>query len=141
MNFENKRQLAYMVQILGCILYVILIFVAIVLYSGNYSFWGDSLSALGYSISNTGTDNIVSMVIFTVGTSVFGFSFLPLFIALPSLFIGTKKQKNSSIAGSLFGIIGGICVIGIAFTPYNLLPEPHILFVYVGYLSISLIGV
>ncbi len=59
MDLENKKkQLAYMIQIIGCILYVILIFVAIAFYPGGnpvdpnapgYSFWQTSLSSLGAS--------------------------------------------------------------------------------------------
>ncbi len=138
---EDKKQFVYMIQIVSCILYLILIFVAIAFYSGIYDFWGNTLSALGFSVSNTGADNTASMVIFSIGTSVFGFSFFPLFLALPSLFTEIKKMKTHAHIGSLFGIIGGICIIGIAFTPANLLPDPHMLFVYVGYLSISLISI
>lgn len=150
LNLENKKELAYVIQIFGCILYVILIFVAIAFYTGGnpvnnnapgYSFWQTSLSALGSSISYSGADNTISMIIFTIATSIFGFSFFPLFAALPSLFNDTKKQKNHSVIGSIFGIIGGITMIGIAFTPSNLFIVAHMIFVYIGYTSISVIGI
>lgn len=130
-----------MIQIIGCILYIILIFIAIAFYTGIYDFWGNALSALGSSVSNTGSNNTISMVIFTIATTTFGLTFFPLFLSLPSLFTETRKVKNLSLIGSTFGVIGGICLIGIAFTPSNLLYEPHIIFVYIGYLSISLIGI
>ncbi len=150
MNLENKKQIAYFVEILCCFLYIILLFVAMIFYPGGnpvdrnsqgYSFWQTSLSALGASVSYSGADNTVSMVIFTTATSIFGFSFILLFASLPSFFTETSIQRKLSLIGSIFGIIAGICMIGIAFTPANLYGGAHILFVYIGYTSITAMGI
>ncbi len=150
MNLENKKEIAYLIEIIGCFFYVILLFVAMIFYPGGnpvdrnaqgYSFWNTSLSALGASTSWSGADNTVSMVIFTTATSIFGFSFILLFGALPSFFTETSKQRKLSVIGSIFGIISGICLTGIAFTPANLYGGAHMLFVYIGYTSILAMGI
>ena len=50
---ENWKQNAYIFEILGCVVYVILIFLAMLFYAGGtadnpnlqgYSFWGNTLS-------------------------------------------------------------------------------------------------
>ncbi len=150
MNLENKKQMAYFIEIIGCFSYVILLFVAMIFYPGGnpvdsnaegYSFWQTSLSALGSSRSYSGADNTVSMVIFTTATMILGFSMILLFFTLHSLFTETSVQRKLSLIGSVFGIISGICLIGIAFTPANLYGLAHMLFVYIGYISILVMGI
>jgi hypothetical protein len=52
-----------------------------------------------------------------------------------------KTEKLSSKIGAIFGILFSICLIGIAFTPADILNLYHMIFVFIGYISAFLNGV
>ena len=150
MTIKGWKKKAFLFIIIGGIQYIILIFVASVFYAGGtgnnpaipgYSFWANSLSDLGRTVAYSGLLNTISMVIFTITTSIWGFSLILFFISFRSFFKEQKKLKISSTFGSLFGIVTGMCLIGIAFTPADVLGAPHMFFVYIGYTSILLVGI
>jgi len=150
MKLQNWKQKAYFFDILGCIVYVILIFLAMIFYPGGtysdpdspgYSFWANWLSDLGMTKGYSGKDNIVSMILFTIALTFWGVSLIPFFLALRLLFTEGKIEKILSTIGSLLGVIAAICLIGIGFTPADILGGPHIIFVYIGYSALLYIGV
>ena len=147
---EDWRQKAFLFDMLGCILYVILIFLAMVFYPGGtptnpntqgYTFWENWLSDLGLIESHSGENNIVSMILFTSALTIWGLSLIPFFLALRSLFVDGKVEKAFSTIGSILGVIAGIGLIGIAYTPADILGLLHITFVYIAYLSLFILGV
>ena len=150
MKLENWKEKAFFFGILGCIIYVILIFLAMVFYPGGtptnpnttgYTFWENWLSDLGLIESHSGKNNIVSMILFTIALTFWGVSLIPLFLALRTLFTESKLDKILSTIGSILGIIAGIGLIGIAYTPADILGLLHITFVYIAYLSLFILGV
>jgi hypothetical protein len=150
MNEKKWTRYSFSFLIFGCIQYIILIFIAMFFYSGGtssnpskmgYSFWENSLSDLGRTIAHSGEQNTLSMIFFTVALAIWGVSLIPFFIELRKLFRGGKIEKITSNFGTLFGIIAGICLIGISLTPDDILNAPHMYFVYIGYSSILLIGI
>jgi len=147
---EEWKQKAFLFDILGCIVYVILIFLAMVFYPGGtptnpnttgYTFWENWLSDLGLIESHSGENNIVSMVLFTAALTFWGLSVIPFFLALRLLFTESKLEKILSTIGSILGVIAGIGLIGIAYTPADILGLLHITFVYIAYLSLFILGV
>ncbi|MHA1804348.1 MAG: hypothetical protein ACTSU4_07405 [Promethearchaeota archaeon] len=150
MNLKGWKNKAYLFIIIGGIQYIILILIATMFYAGGtksnpgrpgYSFWSNSLSDLGRTIAYSGIHNTTSMIIFTITLTIWGSSLIPFFLAYQSFFKEEKKQKISSRLGSIFGMIAGVCLIGIAFTPADILIAPHMIFVYIGYTAILLVGI
>lgn len=56
-------------------------------------------------------------------------------------FEGAKLESKTSKIGTCFGVLSSIAIIGIIFTPADILNVPHWIFVYIGYPSIFLMGV
>ena len=150
MKLENWKQKAYFFEIFGCIVYVILIFLAMLFYPGGtysapdapgYSFWENWLSDLGMTKAYSGKNNLVSMLLLTIALTFWGVSLIPFFLALRSLFTEGKLEKILGNIGFLLGVIAAIGLIGIAFTPTDILGGPHILFVYIGYSALLHLGI
>jgi hypothetical protein len=147
---EDWKQKVFLFEILGCIIYVVLIFLAMLFYPGGtptnpdtqgYSFWENWLSDLGLIKSHSGENNIVSMIFFTIALTIWGLSLIPFFLALRTLFTEKQIEKILSTIGSFLGIIAAIGLIGIAYTPADILGLLHIIFVYIAYLSLFILGV
>ena len=136
------------ITITALIMYIVFIALAILLYTGGiesdplrvrYTFLGNSLSDLGMITGYNGFSNLYSMVVFTIGTAMFGASFIPFNIAFPKLFKENKVSKILAIIGSVLGYLAAAGMILIAFTPHNfsdLVNMLHMVGVYTAYASI-----
>ena len=149
MKLENWEKNAFLFEFIGSIQYIILIFIAMLFYTGGtednpkvpgYSFWGNSLSDLGRTIAYSGRINTISMIIFSITLIIWAISIIPFFMALRFSFLQDKLQKKLTSIGLIFGIITGISLIGIAFTPDDILDNFHMIFVYIGYTSLFIAG-
>ncbi len=133
---------------MALIFYVIFIALAMLLYTGGietdplrvkYTFLGNSLSDLGIITGYNGFSNLYSMVLFTIGTAMFGASFIPFNIAFPTVFKENKVSKILAIIASVFGYFAAAGMILIACTPHNyseLFNMLHMVGVYTAYASI-----
>jgi hypothetical protein len=143
-----KKENMATITITSLIVYVIFIALAILLYVGGlktdplqirYTFWGNSLSDLGMITGYNGFLNLYSMVLFTIGTAMFGASFIPFNIAFPMLFKENKASKIIAFIAGIFGYAAAAGMILIAFTPHNfsdLIHLLHMVGVYTAYVSI-----
>lgn len=147
---EDWKQKAFIFEILGCVVYVILIFLAMLFYAGGtdvnpdspgYLFWANWISDLGRTKAYSGKDNIVSMILYLIAQTFWGVSLILFFLALRSLFTEGKVEKILSTIGSILGVIAAICLVGIVFTPADILGGPHIIFVYIGYSALLYLGI
>lgn len=145
MNFSFCKKNAVLIVVIGSVLYILLIFSAMIFYTGGtrdnpsipgYSFWANSISDSGRTVAYSGASNIISMVILSVALIIYAISFIPFYLKISNLFKEGKSEKISSIIGTILGIVSSITLIGIAFTPADILIEPHMLFVYIGYASV-----
>jgi hypothetical membrane protein len=150
MTLKNWKDFAYTFVIIGCVQYIVFLFVAMLFYAGGtandpsvqgYTFWGNYISDLGRTKAHSGKSNTISMIIFTITEIILGVSLIPFFLALPSLFEEIKQEKILGTIGSFFGVIFSICLIGIAFTPVDIMFRPHMIFVIVGYISLFFMGI
>jgi hypothetical protein len=150
MNAENCRERAFMFQIAGAIISVILISIAMLFYAGGtpdnpniqgYSFWGNTLSNLGMTVAYSGKINTISMILFIIAIIVRSVSLIPFYLALQLFFNEVRREKWLSKIGSIFGIVSSISSIVIAFTPVDILEEPHMFFVYISYSSTLIMGI
>ncbi len=150
MNLEKWKKIAAISEILGSVLFFLLIFIAMFFYTGGtmdnpsipgYSFWGNTISDLGRIISYNGGFNIISMVLFTIAIAALSILSIPLYIVFPKLFSTKRLESISAKIGSLLGLITCIGWIGIIFTPADILHDVHWLFAYLIYIAFFFSGV
>lgn len=98
----------------------------------RYSFWGNFFSDMGRTTTFAGISNSPVFEIFTFTAALAGLATILFFILFPRLFTGEKHTGWLRI-GSFFGIVSGICYIGIAFTPWDHFYDAHLFFVKAGF--------
>jgi hypothetical protein len=119
------------------IIFLLILIVAALLYPGgtiydkeiaSYSIKYNFLSDMGRTIAINGENNFFSSSLFLLGLSGAGVVILLFFIQVWRLFSDTKTSKALAIIGTISGVLGCLCLIGVAFTPVDLFTAPHIAF-------------
>ena len=137
-------------MIFGQVLFIILVFLAMIFYAGGtrdnpaligYSFWGNTISDSGRIIAWSGLLNTTSMVFLSASLIVYAIFFIPFYIIVSKLFSEGKIEKYASKIGCILGVIFSLSYIGIAFTPADVLYTPHMTFVLIGYICAFLMSV
>jgi hypothetical protein len=150
MNIKNVKNQAVLLIFLGTAIYLVLMVLAMLFYTGGtrdnplfpgYSFWGNTLSDSGLYIAWSGVSNTIAMIIFSSSLIVYGVFYIPFFLLVSDILSEGKLEKLSSKIGANFGIAFSISLVGIAFTPADILYLPHMIFVFIGYISAFLNGV
>jgi hypothetical protein len=118
----------------ACIQFVVLSAIAMLVYSGGtvadpnsrgYSFFDNFFSDLGLTISRSGAPNTPSMALFITALTLAGLGLVVFFVAAPQFFWRERVLRVLSLLGSAFGVLSGLCFIGVAWTPANLMAGPH----------------
>jgi hypothetical protein len=142
MNLNKK---AYLLEILSIVVFIVLILIAMFTYGGGtkfdstitgYSFWGNTFSDLGRTISYSGNVNIISMVLFSIAYLGITFGFLPFYYVFPRVFKNGTIQMKCAKLGSIFGYISSIGFFGVVLTPADLLRPPHMILAIIAYACI-----
>jgi hypothetical membrane protein len=94
--------------------------------TSGYSFFTNYFSDLGLTWTHARQPNTVSAMLFITALTMAGGGLVLFFLAFPRFFTGSRWAKVLSGIGSTFGVISGICFIGVAFTPANLYLKAHI---------------
>ncbi|MFX0124079.1 MAG: hypothetical protein ACFFAE_10615 [Candidatus Hodarchaeota archaeon] len=140
MNKRNWRQYTLIFTIVGCLQFIVLSSIAMLIYGGGtrinpnssgYTFYLNFFSDLG-RIESFGNPNTVSAVLFFVTLSVASISFALYFIAIPGI-IGDNKTNHLK-ALSILGVINAGFFGCIALTPADLLPLLHDLTVFLTFI-------
>ena len=97
--------------------------------TAGYSFWRNFFSELGMTVTASGAPNPVGAVIFFTALTGAGMGLILFFLAIPQLFQVQRRLRWLSGLGSFFGVVSGLCFIGVAYTPADLLVTPHYHFV------------
>ena len=135
---QPKIRRLYLVIAIGCALFVVLTFVAMLTYAGGsvdnhaasgYSFTHSFLSNLGMLTALSGEPNWISAALFFFSLSLAGFCLVIFFIIFPRLFQSSRLQQVLCLIGSIFGVLAGICFVGIAFAPADIARPAHVQFV------------
>jgi hypothetical protein len=129
----------YFFVVIGCGLFVLLTVIAMFTYPGGtsndewtdgYDFFRNFFSDLGRFRLVNGQLNTVSFILFFIALTVAGSSLILFFIAYRNFFIHDRINYWLSLVGTSFGVVAGICFIGVAFTPYDLFLDMHVDFVF-----------
>ena len=135
---QQKIRKLYLTIAIGCLLFVVLTFLAMLIYPGGsvddhastgYSFTHSFLSNLGMLYSLSGEPNYVSATLFFISLAAAGICLVIFFVIFPRLFQSTPIQKTLCLVGSIFGVLAGLSFVGIAFTPADIARPAHVQFV------------
>jgi hypothetical protein len=140
---KSWRENIFFLTMVGCIQFVILTLIAMVLYPGGthadpttkgYSFFRNFFSDLGLTETISGDPKFASFLLFTVAMVLAGAALAIFFIAFLKLFSFSSLGRGFSIFGSIAGTVSGLAFIGVAL-PGNLYPQPHTLSVQIAFLA------
>ena len=135
---QQKTRQLYLIIAVGCALFVVLTFIAMLTYAGGsvdnhaatgYSFTHSFLSNLGMLTSLSGEPNWASASLFFISLAAAGTCLVIFFILFPRLFQGSRIQRVLGVFGSIFGILAGISFVGIACAPADIARPAHVQFV------------
>lgn len=125
------------VVITAIIIFLVLTVLAMFLYVGgneidpsapHYSFSRNFFSTLGLTVAY-GQPNTASAILFFIALMSVGLGLILFFLVYPRYFTGQLSCRIWSLLGSAFGIISGVCFVGVAFTPADLFYDAHVDFV------------
>ncbi|MBI4783576.1 MAG: hypothetical protein HY785_20005 [Oscillatoriophycideae cyanobacterium NC_groundwater_1537_Pr4_S-0.65um_50_18] len=117
--------------------FVVLTIAAMLLYPGSakyepqsdrYLFFQNFFSDLGATKTYSGLDNISSMLLFIIALSSIGIALL-IFSTTWKAIASHKSDRIFGYAAQTFAGLSGLCFIGIAATPWNLMLAAHNSFV------------
>lgn len=119
------------------LVFLIILIVAAFLYPGgtiddkeitSFSIKYNFLSDMGRTVAINGENNFFSSSLFLLGLTCAGAVILLFFVQVWRLFSDTKTSKTLAIIGTSSGVLGCLCMVGVAFTPVDLFTAPHIAF-------------
>ena len=139
-NYENTfwKKTSFILVMRGTIAFVILTVIAMFVYPGGsmtdpstrgYSFFENFFSELGFFVTKSGASNYFAALLFFFALTLAGSGMILFFLAFPQFFQSSQSQKTLSTIGTALGVISGICFVGVAFTPADLLLDAHVQFV------------
>jgi Protein of unknown function (DUF998) len=143
---KRWQKLFFQFGVFGTLQFLVLTVLAMMIYPGGtihhpefeqYNFLYNYFSDLGRTFTFDGSSNWLSHLLFRTTLTVSGICLILFFIALPSLFKSNSSRVLILIA-SFFGVIAGVCYIGIANVPWNLDLRTHHFWVYRGFISFLL---
>ncbi len=146
MNTRNWQKLLFQVGVFGTFQFLVLTVLAMFLYTGGtihhpeyeqYDFLYNYFSDLGRTLTFDGSANWMSHILFRTTLTISGVGLILFFIALPGLF-KLNSSKVLILIASFFGIMAGVCYIGIANVPWNIDLRLHRFWVYRGFVSFLL---
>ena len=121
----------------AAILYAVLTLTAMLFYPGGtlsdptthgYSFFKNFFSDLGVLHTTSGAANYVSAALFFPAMTLAGFALILFSSAFPQFFTNRRKGYIRSAFGSISGTMAGICFVGVALTPADVLLNAHLQF-------------
>ena len=144
----RPRSLVHIAEI-GILQFFMGTIIAMVVYPGgtlhsiepdNYSFLNNFFSDLGRTHDFEGNVN-PSRWIFTAAVIFVGGSMMAFFYAVPTIFEHDKRFKSLKYLVIFFGVIAGMCYIGVAFTPYDKFFTGHEISVKTGFTSFFIVSI
>lgn len=129
MRITTGRQQAFLLVALGCVLFVVLVALAMFHYPGGtfvdsttegYSLFDNFLGDLGRRpLSLSGHPNRISPLLFALALIIGGSALTLFYIVFPGLFSAGGSDYILEWVGSMAGVAAGVCLIGVALTPVN----------------------
>lgn len=124
----------YRYIIVGCGLFLLLTVAAMFVYPGGnsneevtvgYDFFRNFFSDLGRISVAGGRSNLVSAALFCLALTLAGAGLVGFFLAFRDFFLTDRVGQFLSAAGTVVGVVSGLCFVGIAWAPYDLFLDVH----------------
>tara|TARA_B100000315_G_scaffold260903_1_gene327098 strand:+ start:9479 stop:10177 length:699 start_codon:yes stop_codon:yes gene_type:complete len=124
------------------VIFLLLNIIAMLMYPGTtyhdhavqgYSFGLNFFSDLGRTVTYSGESNYISSFIFNMSLVIIGLGLLSFCMVSSIIFNANKVSDISAKLASLCGVISGIALAGVGFTPDNLYHSSHMFFVNTGF--------
>jgi hypothetical membrane protein len=134
MNSLFWQKNVYCYVFIGCGLFVLLTVAAMFTYPGglfsgelmdHYDFFRNFFSDLGRITVEGGRANTVSAILFFFALSIAGFGLVFFFIAFREFFKTDQTGSRWSLLGTIIGVLSGLCFVGIACAPYDIIFDVH----------------
>jgi len=134
MNSPFWQKNVYRYVFIGCGLFALLTVLAMFTYPGglfsgeitdHYDFFRNFFSDLGRTTVEGGRVNTVSAILFFLALSIAGVGLVFFFIAFREFFKGNGTGNLWSLLGTIIGVASGLCFVGIACAPYDLVFDIH----------------
>ena len=103
----------------------------------GYQFFRNFFSDLGRTHDFRGNAQWASCLLFNGGTILLGIGYILMYRANPGMFKAGSVARRWAEFGSLGGMLTGLCFIAVAFTPWDICRGPHMVFVKMGMIGIT----
>lgn len=134
----SRKSLGSRLLLYSSLQFVLLSFGAMLFYPGgamyqpnarHYLFFQNFFSDLGATLTRRHENNAISLVLFVVGLTAIGISLVVASPVWKRVIARPGRAKLFGHAAQILSVLAGVCYIGIAATPWNLVLGPHMLFV------------
>lgn len=124
------------------VLFIILTGIAMIVYPGgsiidkasiHYNFFENFFSDLGATITPSGKKNTISDILFISALGSLGIAMIYFSNIWRALSVDIHQMSFYGYLSKISLIVSGICFIGVAFTPWNIYLEYHIIFVKLAF--------
>jgi len=131
---KNFRVPIFTFAVIGSLLFLLLIFIAMIIYTGGnlfdhyfpyYSFTMNYLSDLGREHTFLGEPNWAPRMLFSFALIIGGVGLIVFFLLYPFFFKEDKKTYRISLAGTVLGVISSLFCTITAFLPLDVFTIPH----------------
>lgn len=128
--------------VISCTTYGILSAISMLIYPGGtfrnhgtegYVFTQNFLSDLGRTAAFNGDENYFGATLYIIGLAFVGIMTMLMFVKLPNIFSQDKWTRRILLLSRILGVIAGLGLIGVAFTPNNILDIPHTICVNIAF--------
>lgn len=135
---------AYRVVIAGILAFLALTTLAMFIYPGGtnldkttagYRFFNNYFSDLGRTVAYNGVPNTLASLLFTLAMACAGGGLIVFFIAFTRFFRHAKVARVSSWIATGFGVVAGLCFIGVGLAPGNVNRAAHGGFVLMAFFT------
>lgn len=137
-EIRERAHRAFGLVAVACVFFVLGTLAAMAIYPGGsvadptsrgYSFFDNFFSDLGQTRTLSGASNLVCMALFATALTVVALGLGLFFVELARLYSERAAVRWARVA-AFFGIVTGICFLGVAATPWNLYLAAHNVFVH-----------
>ncbi len=133
---------AYRLVIAGILAFLALTTLAMFIYPGGtginkssagYQFFTNFFSDLGRTVAHNGAPNTIASLMFTAAMFCAGGGLIVFFIAFTRFFRHTMVERVISLIATGFGVLAGVCFIGVGLAPSNVDQVMHGSFVLAAF--------
>jgi hypothetical protein len=134
MKISFWRRDVFLWVMIGCGLFVVLTVIAMFFYPGGtytdfstkgYSFFRNFFSELGLARTHNGDPKTISLVLFVAAMFLSGGGMIAFFAAFQQFFASARTNRILSRAGSVLGVLSGLCFLGVAIFPADVNMPGH----------------